>query len=463
MILVIFDSIKVRNIILNIIKFVKSNHRVIIRLEDKPKILAFILNKVIGVFNSRSTKDFNVKRNVIFIRNNAVITTHIFKILSSTNSTKIFYGDSVIKTKKKYWYEARPQWSKILYEQVDYLGDVILVSNIDFSFLKSNFLLFIREKIHILDVQRIEEAIGARTTNKVNKYNIPKLYDTKNIFHLSLEQHVENIGKASTNVSILIPTAFKMQGRIPIILNCLQSLARIKDIGRYNIVLCFNEADYDKFVEFKNKFLINFTMNIDFYQYSYEFNYSRVMNEAIDLTSNERIILLNDDVVIENASKLDLPFDHFSDVRIGAVGINLFFPNGTFQHAGVEYRNGEPQHFLKGSQKDYLNPWTKYCREISGVTGAVLYLNKSLFSRIGKFDENYPLDYGDIDFMLRLKKFGYQTLICNSVTGIHLESATRGISSIQNLELDLNLLVELNESLTIRDNYLITCANRFWD
>jgi GT2 family glycosyltransferase len=92
-----------------------------------------------------------------------------------------------------------------------------------------------------------------------------------------------------------------------------------------------------------------------------------------------------------------------------------------------------------------------------------LYLKKSLFSKIGKFDENYPLDYGDIDFMLRLKKFGYQTIICNSVTGVHLESATRGISSIQNLKSDLNLLLENNEKLTIRDNFLITCANRFWD
>jgi GT2 family glycosyltransferase len=442
---------------------IKSKHRFIIRLEDKPKILTFIFNIAIRATNLRSNTEFNAKRNVIFIRNNAVITPYIFEALFLTNLTKIFYGDSVVKTKKKYWYEARPQWSKILFEQIDYLGDVILISNIDFSFLRTNFLSFIRDKIQILDVHRIEESIGVRTTNKVNKYNIPKLYDAKNIFHLSLEHHVENTRKDSTNISIFIPTAFKQQGGIPILLNCLESLVSIRDIEKYNVVLCFNEVDHDNYVEFKNKFLSKFRINYDVFQYSYEFNYSKVMNEAIDLTLNEKVILLNDDVVIENATKLDLPFDHFSDVRIGAVGINLFYPNGTFQHAGVELRDGEPQHFLKGSQKDYLDPWTKYCREVSGVTGAVLYLKKSLFSKIGKFDENYPLDYGDIDFMLRLKKFGYQTIICNSVTGVHLESATRGISSIQNLKSDLNLLLENNEKLTIRDNFLITCANRFWD
>jgi GT2 family glycosyltransferase len=169
---------------------------------------------------------------------------------------------------------------------------------------------------------------------------------------------------------------------------------------------------------------------------------------------------LNDDVEIKDASKLDLPFKHFSNSRVGAAGINLFFANESFQHSGIEYRSGEPQHFLKGSHKDYLKPWTSFCREVSGVTGAVLYLKKDIFMNIGKFDESFPLDYGDVDLMLRLRNFGYEVLICTAVSGIHHESLTRRTTPIVEVNSKLNLLIKKNQRLPMRDSFLLTCAER---
>jgi hypothetical protein len=462
MILVIFDSVNLKSLVLNLLQFIKTGQRFVIRSERNYLVSIFLIKMLLYVYNLRFSKETCSKGDVIYIRNSAVITKDLFLKCTYTNSKTILYGDSIIQTRRSQWYEARPSWSKTLYEQIDYLGDIIIVCNIDFRFIDGNFLKFIKDEIHNLEVQRIEHSLGVRYSRKVNKHRVPQLQDSINIFHTEYGQHTSIANREKSNFSICIPTAFNRKGENPFLLSCIESLDQIEDKGNFEVVLCFHEKDFFEFQIFKNIHLKKSAINFRFYQYSYQFNYSKVMNDAIEIASNDSIILLNDDVEIEDASKLVLPFEHFSDTRVGAVGINLFFEDGTFQHAGIEFRNGEPQHFLKGSQRDFLNPWTSLCREVSGVTGAVLYLKKDAFKGIGKFDESFPLDYGDVDLMLRLRNFGYQVLICSAVSGVHPESSTRSVTSIVELEKQLNLLEQKNQKLPTRDSFLITCADRTW-
>jgi hypothetical protein len=462
MIIIIFDSVSFKTVALNMMQFIKLKQRFIVRIEDRFKIPLFLLNGLLYIYNLGFSKQFVSKNITVYIRNGAVINKNVFINHFSTSSKIIYYGDSIVRTKNMEWYEARPNWSNTLYGQIDYLGDVIVLCNIDLSSIGGNLLKFIYDKKQVIQIQRIEEALSFRSSIKTNIHKVPQLNDSINIFHRRIEQHGTFTDNSKDKISICIPTAFKKNGDIPIVINCLESLEKIENKDNYEITLCFHRDQFAEFQKFKNKYLEKTEFNFNIYQYSYDFNFSKVMNDAIELSTSNKIILLNDDVEIEDASKVGLPFNHFSDIKVGAVGVNLFFSNGTIQHAGIEYRNGEPQHFLKGSEKDFLQPWTSFCREVSGVTGAVLYLKKDVFMSIGKFDESFPLDYGDVDFMLRLRNFGYEVLICTAVSGIHLESSTRSVTPIVDLESKLSLLINRNHRLPIRDSFLITCAERTW-
>ena len=49
-------------------------------------------------------------------------------------------------------------------------------------------------------------------------------------------------------------------------------------------------------------------------------------------------------------------------------------------------------------------------RDFSAVTGACLLVKKSVFTKIGGFDDNFDLYYGDSDLCLRIRHLGYHVV-----------------------------------------------------
>jgi GT2 family glycosyltransferase len=71
-------------------------------------------------------------------------------------------------------------------------------------------------------------------------------------------------------------------------------------------------------------------------------------------------------------------------------------------------------------------------REVDWFCGQGILINKSVFARIGFFDEKvFPQYYGDADFALRAKKSGFRNLV---FPGLKLtnDTSTTGISHIKN-------------------------------
>ena len=65
-------------------------------------------------------------------------------------------------------------------------------------------------------------------------------------------------------------------------------------------------------------------------------------------------LILNDDVVFFDYCDITHAIKHFESNEIKAVGFNMLYSNtDKLQHAGIEYRDGEPQHFLQGTK--YIN------------------------------------------------------------------------------------------------------------
>ena len=65
-------------------------------------------------------------------------------------------------------------------------------------------------------------------------------------------------------------------------------------------------------------------------------------------------------------------------------------------------------------------------REWSAVTGALFATRRSLLEAIDGFDEQFTLEYNDIDMCLRIRALGYRIVCTPEAEMVHAEKASRG-------------------------------------
>jgi GT2 family glycosyltransferase len=64
--------------------------------------------------------------------------------------------------------------------------------------------------------------------------------------------------------------------------------------------------------------------------------------------------------------------------------------------------------------------------DVGFVTGALMMTRRDVIDRIGGYDPDCELDWGDVDFCLRARKAGYRVRFVAEATAVHLEGSTRG-------------------------------------
>ena len=121
---------------------------------------------------------------------------------------------------------------------------------------------------------------------------------------------------------------------------------------------------------------------------------------------------------------------------IGAVGVKLLFPNRTIQHAGVVLGYGSQSdnsdrvaghafsHFPDRYGYFGLINLTRNC---SVVTGACFITKKSLYLKVGGFNEKVlKIRFNDVDYCLKLRAKGYYILYAPACVLFHRESSSVG-------------------------------------
>jgi GT2 family glycosyltransferase len=85
-------------------------------------------------------------------------------------------------------------------------------------------------------------------------------------------------------------------------------------------------------------------------------------------------------------------------------------------------------HAFVGQDKDepgYFN-YLQCINNFSAVTAACLMVAKEKYHQIGGFDEQFEIEFNDVDFCLRLREAGYHNIYLPHVELYHYESFTRG-------------------------------------
>ena len=115
---------------------------------------------------------------------------------------------------------------------------------------------------------------------------------------------------------------------------------------------------------------------------------------------------------------------------VGAVGVALYYPDGSYQHAGVTVGlGGVAANRFKDTPKGEHGYFGKesMIENLSCVTAACIMTKKSIYEEVGYMNEILEVAFNDVDFCLKIRKTGKLIVYNPFIEFWHYESKTRGI------------------------------------
>lgn len=165
--------------------------------------------------------------------------------------------------------------------------------------------------------------------------------------------------------------------------------------------------------------------NLIFKKLDKNYGFSRAVNEGIILAKGEYIILLNNDTVIKQGFIESLEQSICQNEQIFSVCSKMinFYDTDLIDDAGDEYNL--LGWTLKCGDGKNIKYYTKPREVFSSCAGAAIY-RKSIFKKIGYFDENFFAYMEDVDISYRARLWGYKNMYCPDAQVYHIGSATSG-------------------------------------
>lgn len=237
------------------------------------------------------------------------------------------------------------------------------------------------------------------------------------------------------NVSIVIPVYQNIQFTI----NCLDSIKLNTDLeNNFEIIIVDNNSTDE--TELLIKRLLDDNLNLSYYKLDKNYGFAKACNFGAGLSRGKFLVFLNNDTeprkgwIKYGIERLQ------SNKSIGIVGSKLLYPNGTIQHCGVDFfkdvnpgYNYWPLH--RFMNYDSGDPVVNQPEEVIAVTGACLFIKKSLFEEVKGFDESYGMYFEDLDLNFKIRGKGYKVFYEPRSVVIHYEGKS---SPNQDIIDDLN-------------------------
>lgn len=235
--------------------------------------------------------------------------------------------------------------------------------------------------------------------------------------------HVRRHLATSPLASIVIP----VRNRAPLLRDCLDAIASRTGYANREIVVVDNGSDEAALLRMLEALALEPGCRI--VRAPGPFNFARLANAGVASARGDVAVLLNNDVAPLEPGWLNELVSHALRPEVGAVGAALFYPDGTWQHAGIVLGvNGTAEHCYRGLPGDWsgINGRNYAVQDFSAVTAACLAVRTAVYREAGGMDEALAVSGNDVDFCLRLRSRGLRIVWTPHARLTHLESASRG-------------------------------------
>ena len=225
-------------------------------------------------------------------------------------------------------------------------------------------------------------------------------------------------------VSIVIPNK---DGK-DILEVCINSLLQKTTYNNYEIVVVENNSETEEIFEYYKGIEKNEKIKVVHYP-NKGFNYSAIINFGVKNSDGDYIVQLNNDTELITPNWLELMLGFCQRPDVGGVGVKLYFPDETIQHAGIIVGiGGIAGNRFKSIPKSGHGYFAKesMIENLSAVTAACIMNPKSIYEEVGYMDEKLAVAFNDVDFCLKIREKGYLIVYNPFVEFWHYESKSRG-------------------------------------
>ena len=223
-------------------------------------------------------------------------------------------------------------------------------------------------------------------------------------------------------VSIIIPN----KDYINTLKVCLNSLKKLTTYENYEIIVVENNSEESETFEYYKKIDGKDKIKVVYFPEK-EFNYSKIINFGVKNSTGDYIIQLNNDTELMTPNWIQEMLGFAQREDVGAVGVELFYPDNTIQHAGIIIGiGGVAGHVFKNLPKGIHGYFSKdaMIQNLSAVTAACIMTPKSIYDDY--MDEKFKVAFNDVDFCLKIREKGKLIVYNPFVQFKHYESKSRG-------------------------------------
>ena len=229
-------------------------------------------------------------------------------------------------------------------------------------------------------------------------------------------------------VSIIIPN----HEAYDVLTRCVESILGKTSWPNYEIVIVENGSKSNNILNYYDRLTSGHkNIRVVSCELTNGFNFSKLVNCGSNAAKGEYLLYLNNDTEVITSDWIEEMMGLARRQDVACVGAKLLYPDNTVQHAGVVVARGDgPIHVnmhLADSDTGYFET-ASLPHRLSAVTGACLLTKREVFDRLGGMDEDFPVDYNDIDFCLRAIAEGYGVVYQPYAKLYHYESVSRGFA-----------------------------------
>ena len=209
---------------------------------------------------------------------------------------------------------------------------------------------------------------------------------------------------------------------------CLKSIIKLTTYKNYEIIVVENNSTEDETFEYYKK--IDGKDNIKVVYYPEKvFNYSAIINYGVRNCTGDYVIQLNNDTELLTPNWLQEMLGFAQREDVGAVGVKMYYPDRTIQHAGIIVGiGGVAGHVFKNLPKTIHGYFSKdvMIQNLSAVTAACIMTPRKIYDDVGYMDEEFKVAFNDVDFCLKIRETGKLIVYTPYVEFLHYESKSRG-------------------------------------